>query len=86
MALRTGVQNQRHALLQRPVVIPAVRQRMERLITLFTQQIAKVEQEIAKTFQMAPEWAAAAERLQTITGIGQLTAAWILVGHAAIGW
>lgn len=79
VTLRTEVQNQRHALLQQPVVIPAVRQRMEQLIALFTQQIAEVEQEIARALQMDPAWAAAAERLQTITGIGRLTAAWILV-------
>lgn len=44
-----------------PFVIPAVRQRMEQLIAMFIQQIAEMEQEIAKTFQIIRSEAVAAE-------------------------
>jgi transposase len=77
--LRQQLRNQLHALSQGLVVIAAVRMRMERLITTLTDQIAEVEAEIGPTLRQDDAWAAAAARLQTITGIGLLTAAWIVV-------
>ncbi len=76
--LRTQVRNQRHALIQQPVVIATVRTRLDTLIHTLNQQILEVEREIAVVLQQDEAWAAAACQLQTITGIGQLTAAWIL--------
>jgi transposase len=73
------VRNQRHALLQKPHVVAAVRERMDSLIATFTTQIAELEEEIATTLRQDAAWAAAAARLQTITGIGVLTTAWLLV-------
>jgi len=66
-------------LVQGPVVILTVRTRMEQLITTLTEQIAAVEAEIAPALQQDADWAAAAARLQTIKGIGLLTASWLVV-------
>jgi transposase len=77
--LRQQVRNQLHALIQQPVVIASVRTRMETLIVTLTQQIEEVDGEIASALQHDAAWAAAAQRLQTIPGIGLLTAVWLLV-------
>jgi transposase len=77
--LRQQVRNQRHALLQQPTVIAAVRARMEALIATLSDQIAAVEAELAPALEQDAAWAAAAARLQTIKGIGLLTASWLLV-------
>jgi transposase len=79
LAMRQQLRNQLHALSQGPVVIAAVRTRMETLIATFTVQVEEVEGEINDALQMDAAWAAAAERLQSITGIGALTASWLLV-------
>lgn len=76
--LRQQVRNQRHALEQQPVVIARVWERMDDLLTTLNDQIAKVEGEIATALQQDDRWAAAA-RLQTITGVGLITTAWLLV-------
>lgn len=60
-------------------MIAAVRTRMEQLIVTLTDQITEVEAEIAPALQQDAEWAAAAARLETIKGIGLLTAAWLVV-------
>jgi transposase len=77
--LRQQVRNQRHALTQKPYVVAAVRERMETLIATFTAQITELEAEIALALRQDDAWAAAAARLQTITGIGVLCTAWLLV-------
>jgi transposase len=79
LEMRQQVRNQLHALSQGPVVIAAVRQRMETLIVTLTAQLDDVEAEIAEALQIDAAWAAAAERLQSITGIGMVTAGWLLV-------
>ena len=73
------VQNQLHALEQGPVIVAAVKARMETLIATLGSQIAEVDAELASAINQDAEWAAAAARLQTIPGIGVLTAAWLLV-------
>jgi transposase len=77
--LRQQVRNQRHALTQKPYVVATVRERLDTLIATFTAQIAELEREIAMALQQDEAWAAAAARLQTITGIGLLSTAWLLV-------
>jgi len=77
--LRQQVRNQLHALIQQPLVIASVRTRMETLLQTLTDQIAEVEREIAAALQQDDDWAAAARRLQTISGVGLLTSAWLLV-------
>jgi transposase len=78
VTLRTQVRNQLHALIQQPVVVASVRPHLDILIQQFTTQIVEVEREIAETVTQDAAWAAAAARLQTITGIGLLTAVTIL--------
>ena len=77
--LRQQVRNQLHALDQHPEVIKTVRTRMESLLSTFQAQIDEVEIEIAAALNQDSAWAAAAERLQSIKGIGGVTAAWTLV-------
>jgi len=79
LGLRQQVRNQLHALQQGAVVIAAVRQRMERLITTLSAQIAEVDAEIGPVLQQDAAWTKAAARLQSITGSGLLSAAWLLV-------
>jgi transposase len=77
--IRTQVRNQRHALLRQPRVIADVQRRMDSLLDTLNDQIAEIEAELASALRQDESWAAAAERLQTITGVGMLTASWILV-------
>jgi transposase len=77
--LRQQVRNQLHALTQGPVVVAAVRQRMDTLIATLSAQIKEVEREILPVLQQDEAWASAVARLQSINGIGLLTAAWLVV-------
>jgi transposase len=77
--LRQQVRNQLHALIQHPEVIEPVRLRMECLLSTFQLQIDEIEVEITAALNQESAWAAAAERLQSIKGVGWVTAAWTLV-------
>ena len=77
--LRQQVRNQLHALLQHPEVMPEVQARMEHLLTTFEAQLIEVEAEITVALCQDSAWAAAAQRLQSIKGVGWVTAAWTLV-------
>jgi len=77
--LRQRVRNQLHALVQLPVVIPAVRARMKELIATFSAQIVVIEREVERVLPQDAEWAASAVLLLSSTGIGVLTTAWLLV-------
>jgi transposase len=79
VAMRQQGRNQLHALLQVPVVIASVRERLEALIALLDAQIRAVERELAEAVHGDAAWEAAAERLMGITGIGLLTAVCLLV-------
>jgi transposase len=79
VAMRQQARNQLHALIQQPVVVAAVRARLDAVIAFFTTQITDLDADIAATLQQDGAWAAAAARLQTVTGIGMLTSAWLLV-------
>src|SRR5215207_9084560 len=57
--LRQQVRNQRHALLQHPTVVAAVRERMETLIATLSAQIAAVEAELVPALAQDATWAAA---------------------------
>jgi transposase len=78
LALRLQVTNQLHALEQGPVVVAAVRQRMETLIATFNAQIKEIEKEITPVLEQDAAWAKAVALLQTITGVGLVTAAWLV--------
>ena len=78
LEMRKQAKNQLHALLQWPVVVPAVQQQVEGVIATVDEQIRVLDAAIAEVLATGA-WAAAALRLQSIPGIGTLTAAWILV-------
>jgi transposase len=80
LGLRQQVRNQRHALVQRPVVVASVLARLEALETTLTQQVESVEQELETIVseQLHP-WTETVIRLQSIPGIGLITAAWLVV-------
>jgi len=77
--LRPQVRTQRHALVQLPVVIPAVRARMEELIATFDAQITAIAREITQILPQDAGWAASAALLMSSAGVGLLTAAWLRV-------
>ncbi len=79
ITLRQQVRNQRHALTQQPVVVAAVVARMDALIATLDAQIIEVEAELRPALAGDATWEAAARRLESIKGIGLVTALWILV-------
>lgn len=80
--LRVQLRNQFHALSHMPTVVESVQTSLKTLIDTLSSQIKALEAEIALTLQSDAMWPQAAQRLQSIPGIGLLTAAWLLVGTA----
>jgi transposase len=78
LEMRKQARNQLHALLQWPVVVPEVQQQLEGVIASLDEQIHILDGAITEVLATGA-WAASALRLQSIPGIGALTAAWILV-------
>jgi transposase len=78
LAMRTQARNQRHALLQWPVVIEAVRRHLDELIADLDGRIACLEGEIAAVLKHSA-WAESLACLTSAPGIGLVTAAWLLV-------
>jgi transposase len=75
---RQQFRNQLHALsVAQPV--EGVVASLENLIETLTQRIKQVDQEIKDLSQKDQEWATSISLLQTITGIGRLTACWLVV-------
>jgi transposase len=79
LAMRTQARNQRHALLQWPVVVDAVRQHLDELIADLDRRIASLDGEIAAALHESV-WAESLACLTSAPGIGPVTAAWLLVG------
>jgi transposase len=79
LAMRTQARNQRHALLQWPVVVEGVRRHLDELIADLDRRIAVLEAEIAAVLE-ASDWAETLACLTSAPGIGLVTAAWLLVG------
>jgi transposase len=80
--LRTQVQNQHHALLHEAVVVEAVVARQTALLANLTEQISAVERELRELLDSDDAWAASIVRLQSIPGVGLVTAAWLVVATA----
>ncbi len=78
IAMRQQLRNQLHALIQQPYVVASVQARLTALITTLTHELAALDREIAATLVQDEVWAEAAVRLQTITGVGVITTAWLL--------
>ncbi len=79
VGLRQQARNQRHALVRLPTVVAAVKERLDVLIAMLDAQIEATEAELTEVMRQDPRWAANADLLLSITGIGLLTAAWLLV-------
>lgn len=79
MQMRQQLLNQLHALARCPSVIVSVHTRMKQLVEALTKQISEVETELEEALSLDATWAVSARRLQMITGIGSLTATWLLV-------
>ena len=79
LAMRTQARNQRHALLQWPVVIEGVRQHLDELIADLDRRVAALEAEIATALKESA-WAEPLACLTSAPGIGLVTASWLLVG------
>jgi transposase len=82
IALRTQVSNQHHALLHEQVVVGAVAARQTALIANLTTQIQAVDRELAEVITTDHAWTASIGRLQSIPGVGLVTAAWLIVATA----
>src|SRR5215217_6147421 len=78
LAMRTQARNQRHALLQWPVVVEGVRRHLDELIADLDRRVAALEAEIAAVLH-ASEWAESLACVTSAPGIGLITAAWLLV-------
>jgi transposase len=81
VAMRQQTRNQRHALLQWPVVIASVREHLDGVIAMLDVRIADLEAEIAAVLA-ASDWAESLGCLTSAPGIGLLTAGYPRAG----GW
>jgi transposase len=79
LSMRQQARNQRHALEQWPVVITSVRDHLDKVIAELDTRLAALEREIAQVLADGA-WAESATLLRSITGIGMVTTAWLLVG------
>jgi len=80
--LRTQVSNQQHALLREAVRVAEVVAGQTALIADLTRQISAVERDLRELLAREDAWAASIVRLQTIPGVGLVTAAWVIVATA----
>src|SRR5262245_11229433 len=79
LAMRQQARRARHALLQWPIVIESVREQLDGVIADLDERLTKLDAEIAQVLS-AGAWAEAAALLVSITGLGLITTAWLLVG------
>lgn len=79
MDLRQQVRNQLHALSVCPVIIESVQLAKEQLVEILDKQLKTIEKEIERLLKGSDEWAKSVVLLQTIPGVGLVTACWIVV-------
>lgn len=79
LSMRQQARNQRHALLQWPVVIASVRDHLDGVIADLDKRLTELDAEIVQVLADGA-WAESATLLASITGIGMVTTAWLLVG------
>lgn len=77
LAMRQQARNQRHALEQYPVLVRSVLTQLDEVSADLSKRIKALEDDIA-TVLASGAWAASANVLQTISGVGLLTTAWLL--------
>jgi transposase len=79
LTMRQQARNQRHALQHWPITIAAASAALDAVIAEVDQQLATLEREIDRILADGA-WAESAQLLATISGIGLITSAWLLVG------
>jgi transposase len=78
LTMRQQARNQRHALLQWPVHIGGALDHLDAVIADLEQRIATLDAELTRVLRDGA-WAESATLLGSITGIGLVTTAWLLV-------
>ena len=79
LPMRQQARNQRHALVQWPIVIAGALAALDTVITDLDTQLQALDAAISAVLR-AGAWAESATLLASIPGIGMVTAAWLLVG------
>jgi transposase len=79
LGLRQQILNQHHALLHEQHTVPSVLRRQQALVAALDEQLAAVEAELQALVAADSTWAASVRLLQTIPGVGLITAAWVVV-------
>jgi transposase len=79
LSMRQQARNQRHALAQWPVVVSSVCDHLDQVIAELETRLRALDAEIAQVLADGA-WAESATLLTSITGIGMVTTAWLLVG------
>lgn len=79
LSMRQQARNQRHALAQWPVQIAPALKQLDELVADLDKRIAPLEDERAAVLRDGA-WAESAALLGSITGVGLVTTAWLLVG------
>lgn len=79
LATKTQESNRLQALQHHPRADPSVLDRLRRHMAFLQAEIDSLDRELAALLAGDHVWAAAAQRLLTIPGVGPITAAWILV-------
>mgnify|MGYP002381625166 CR=1 FL=1 len=78
LTMRQQARNQRHALEQWPVTIEAALTALDKVVAECDRQLQSLEREIATVLQEGA-WAETAGLLASISGVGLVTSAWLLV-------
>lgn len=78
LSMRQQARNQRHALGQWPVHIAGALDQLDAVVAELEARIARLEEELASVLRDGA-WAESAGLLGTITGVGLVTTAWLLV-------
>jgi len=78
LTMRQQARNQRHALEQWPVQIAGAFEQLDAVIGELTTRISTLEKELASVLRDGA-WAQSAQLLSSISGIGLVTSAWMLV-------
>jgi transposase len=79
LELRKVLKNQLHALSASQLMVEAVGEMYRRQIADFTAKIEALEKEIEKVLKTDVAWLESVTLLQTISGVGPITAYWLVV-------
>ncbi len=79
IALRRQVANQQDALSHNVVVVPDVARRQQALLDVFDAQIQELGQELEEVIKQDKEWSNSIALLQSIPGVGLITATCLIV-------